>query len=133
MSLTHLVRHKGLTLLLCLLIALVLSPSVPTWASDKAKGSSGDAGASATKDKDKECGPVMIKDKDGTIHIKPGGKEGRCNKHLAANGEDGICKSGPNSYACNVEGMIGCDATLANGGTCTTFDTGGGVCQCACQ
>ena len=133
MSLIRLLPSKGLTLLFCLLIALILLPSTSARAADGQTSDNDNASASAEEDKAKKCGPIFIRDKDGKIHMMENSKEGRCYKHPAAQGEKGFCIKGPTSYACNTEGMMGCDITKANGGVCTTINTGGGVCQCACQ
>jgi hypothetical protein len=90
------------------------------------------------KDQAQPCPPILIREEDGTIRIKNGEKEARCFKHYATTNERGFCKKGSDSfksYACNTEGLLGCDSTgtLPNGVSCRTIDTGGGKCDCACK
>ncbi len=114
-------RHSKSLLLFCLLTALIFPPSV-------------DAGGMPP---DQECPPIIIRDEDGKIHVKgnrgPLG-EGRCRKRPAVNNERGFCKADPTrSFVCKTEGMVGCNTTKADGGTCRTIDTGGGICDCVCR
>src|SRR5262249_48418897 len=109
-----LVRRKWLPLLFYMLVALVFLPSLG-WAADKKATQA----PSATGGKDKECPPLFIKRPEGTLKLAEG-SEGPCRFHLAANGERGFCVSGPDSYACNIEGMYGCNTAMFTLGACTT-------------
>lgn len=117
-------KHKVSLSLLCLLAVLIFSPDVY-------------AGGMPPEGEPQDCPPIILRDEDGKIHVK-GSRgllgEGKCRKRLAVNNERGFCKAVPNrSFVCKTEGMVGCDTTKADGGTCRTIDTGGGICDCFCK
>lgn len=136
---TYLSRHKESSLLFCLLAALIFSPEAFAGGMpDGTRGKQNNVPTNRdTSEPDQECSPTITRDEDGTIHVKGGrGPKGdaKCRERQAVNGDRGFCKAAPNrSFVCRTEGMVGCDTTKADGGTCRTIDTGGGICDCVCK
>lgn len=143
MTTTQLLTRKTLMLSPCLFIVFTFSVNASAGGmadqTDKQRGNAGSHKAVKHKtDPDELCGPLFIREEDGTTRMVPGAKNARCFKHYATVNERGFCKKGSDtfkSYACNTEGLLGCDSTgtLPNGGSCRTIDTGGGKCNCACK
>ncbi len=141
---TYLSRHKESLSSFCLLMALIFPPSAYAGATpDKMSAQQGNDLADRIAEKEKitkkeepECPPLITRDEDGRIHVRGGATrgEGKCRKRVAKNGERGFCKAVPNkSFVCKTEGMVGCDTTKADGGTCRTINTGDGLCDCVCK